>query len=320
MPLGDHLEELRKRLIKAMFGLVPIFVVSLIFGQHLLGFLTEPLRTALLNAGQTPTPQATEVLETFGAYIKVSMIGAIVVGSPWLLYQVWLFVSPGLYGREKRFVYFLIPFSAILTTSGLIFLFRFVMPLLLSFFLHFGSNIGVTKPQLVQLPEGTTLSTITLLDGDPTDPPIGAEWIDRARNERCVCIGKDADGTPQILSSPLHKRTGIRQDYRISAYVSLLLSMSLGFAVAFQTPIVVLLLGWAGFVDQAFLAKYRKHALFACAVAAAFLTPGDIPSMLLMWIPLYGLYELGGFMLRLFPASKIAAGIIAKEPDGEADP
>jgi Sec-independent protein secretion pathway component TatC len=158
-----------------------------------------------------------------------------------------------------------------------------------------------------------------VLEGDPKDPPVGAEWINRTLSERRVCVGKSADGTPQILSSALQRATGIRQDYRVSAYVSLLLSMSLGFAVAFQTPIVVLLLGWAGIVDRAFLHRYRKHALFGCAVAAAFLTPGDIPSMILMWVPLYGLYELGGLLLRLFPASRVAAGLIAKEPDGEPE-
>ncbi len=319
MPLGDHLEELRKRLIRALIGLVPILLTALIFGQPLLGFLLKPLRQALLDAGQTPIPQATEVLETFGAYMKVSLIAAIMVGSPWLLYQVWLFVKPGLYDREKRFVYFLIPCSVVLTTGGLVFLFRVVMPILLAFFLEFGSQIGVEKPRLVDVPEGVTLPLVTVLDGDPKDPAVGAEWINRTLSERRVCIGVEADGTPRILSSPLQKTAGIRQDYRVSAYVSLLLSTSLGFAIAFQTPIVVLLLGWAGMIDQAFLSKYRKHAFFACALVSACLMPGDVPSMILMWGPLYGLYELGGLLLRFFPAKRIATGIAGKEPDGEAD-
>ncbi len=319
MPLGDHLEELRKRLIHALYGLAPIFVLSLVFGQHLLGFLISPLQHALLASGHDPAPLATEPLEVFGAYIKVSLIGAVVVGSPWVLFQIWRFVAPGLYDREKRFVYFLLPLSAILTTSGLLFLFRVVMPLILAFFLQFGVQIGVLAPIYADLPPNTTLPKIVILDGDPKSPAPGETWFNKRLNEERLCISVSASGVPEILARPMNKAAGIRQDFRVASYISLLLSLSIAFAVAFQTPVVVLLLGWAGFIDVAFHSKFRRHALFGCAIAAALMTPGDVASMLLLWIPLYALYELGGLLLRMFPASRVAAGFKGKEPDAAAD-
>jgi sec-independent protein translocase protein TatC len=365
MPLGDHLEELRARLIQAFVGLIPILIVSLVFGQKLLGFLLYPLQDALLASGQIPAPQAIGPLETFSAYVKVSLIAAVIVGSPWLMWQLWLFISPGLYPREKRFVYFLLPLSTILTTAGLVFLFKAVMPLLLMFFIGFGSHIGVIKPNTALLPEGVSLPNIPVLRSDPSEPSSGDMWINIERHELRIAVGPVAateltsqpDSAPQtpagaenatqnaaqptaqsaapdkakpaspsditVLSIPLHKPAGIRQDYRISEYLSLLLSLALAFSVAFQTPVVVLLLGWAGFINNTFLAKYRRHSLFGCAVVAAFLTPGDVTSMIMLWVPLYGLYELGGLLLRLFPAHRVAAGLAGRtsaDDDDEREP
>jgi sec-independent protein translocase protein TatC len=99
---------------------------------------------------------------------------------------------------------------------------------------------------------------------------------------------------------------GAVSELRISEYIKLLLSMTLAFAAAFQAPVVVLLLGWSGIINQQVLAKFRRHAILVCAIAAAMLTPGDPASMILMLIPLYLLYELGGLLLRWFPASRVA--------------
>ena len=78
----------------------------------------------------------------------------------------------------------------------------------------------------------------------------------------------------------------------------------------------MLLLGWVGLVDQTFLKKHRKHAVFATAIVAAALTPGDIWSMVLMWVPLYLLFELGFLLLRWFPASKVGQ---RSEPNGDPE-
>ncbi len=88
-----------------------------------------------------------------------------------------------------------------------------------------------------------------------------------------------------------------------------MLLLSLAFAGGFQMPVAVLVLGWARIVSIDFLTKNRKYALFLCSIVAALLTPADPFSMLLMMIPLYGLYELGILLLRWFPATRIAGNL-----------
>jgi Sec-independent protein secretion pathway component TatC len=110
----------------------------------------------------------------------------------------------------------------------------------------------------------------------------------------------------KVLCMPLTLGTGVRPDYRVSETVSMMLLLSLAFAVGFQMPVFVLVLGWARIVSIEFLSKNRKYALFICSIVAALLTPADPFSMILMMIPLYALYELGILLLRWFPASKVA--------------
>ena len=106
MPLGEHLEELRRRLMAALYGLFPIFMIALYFGKEMLGIILLPVEKALRESGQGGRPVVIAPFEAFNAYLKVSVIAAVLVGSPWVLYQLWKFVAPGLYSTERRFVYF----------------------------------------------------------------------------------------------------------------------------------------------------------------------------------------------------------------------
>lgn len=313
MPLGDHLDELRRRLLYGLVGLVPIVVVALIFGERLLGFLLEPAQDALRRSGQSEMLQQTSPLEVFGTYMKVSLIAAAVVGSPWLLYQLWRFVAPGLYRHERRFVYFLLPLSTILTTLGLVFLFRIILPTILMYLVGFGTGIGVREVPRAPVPEGVVLPSVPVLAADPISPEVGQAWINGPLSQYRVCVFK-SDTKIEVLTAPMRKETGIMQQYRVSEYVSLLLTLTVAFAAAFQAPVVLLLLGWIGVVDASFLNKYRRHAILINAVLAAILMPGDPISMVLMWVPLMALYELGGVLLRLFPAHRVAG----KREDEEA--
>src|SRR5262245_59297256 len=89
IPLGDHLEELRKRLTVALFGLIPLVVVSLIVGRKILAFIMQPALDALVASGYSRLMTANGPLEGFGSYIKVSLIVTLLVGSPWILFQLW---------------------------------------------------------------------------------------------------------------------------------------------------------------------------------------------------------------------------------------
>ncbi|MDX2131081.1 MAG: twin-arginine translocase subunit TatC [Planctomycetota bacterium] len=315
MPLGDHLEELRRRLIWALAGLLPIAMVALGFGSYLLAFLVEPAKSALRDAGQPDMLIGTGPLETFATYMKVSLIAAVIVGSPWIIYQLWRFVAPGLHRHEKRFVYFLLPLSALLTATGLVFLFRIILPVMLGWLVGFGATIGAATASSAAVGADVVVPSVPLLEADPTDPAPGALWFNRTLMELRICVGTPEER--EIRAVSMHRQSGIVQQYRVSEYVSLLLTLTLAFAAAFQAPVIVLLLGWVGLIDQAFIAKYRRHAVLICAVLAAVLMPGDPLSMILMWIPLMLLYELGGVLLRIFPAARVAGPAPSDDGAGE---
>ncbi len=316
MSFGDHLEDLRKRVVLALIGIVPVFVLSLVLARWVLGILILPVRSALLAADQSPELLATNFLETFGIYVHVAVVLTVLVGSPWMLYQLWKFVSPGLYSQERRFVYVLLPLSSVLTLTGVTFLYAVILPVVLTFFIEFGTGVGKVEHPSGPRPAGVVLPVIPTLDVDPDDAEPGEMWINRELRQLRVAVAKPT-GKIEILGSQLTAGTGIEQQYRISEYTKTFLNMALGFAIGFQTPVVVLLLGWAGLLERAWLVKYRRYIIMGCVLAAALLTPADPMSMLLLAIPLYGLFELGGLLLVLLPAHRVAG--TTPEPDGEAD-
>lgn len=307
MPLGDHLEDLRRRVVLALLGLVPILVASLLVGRTVLDLLILPVQRAMVTSGLSASMQATGPLETFGAYLRVSLVLTLLVGSPWLLWQLWLFVRPGLYVNERRFVHVLVPMSAALTTAGVLFLYFVIMPVVLAFFIRFGGTVGVVASEPRVPPAGTVMARAPVLEADPVAPEVGDEWINLRLNQRRTCIGYEGE-RPIIAGTQLSIGFGIQQQYRVSEYVRLFLQLALAFSLGFQTPVVVLLLGWAGLVERSSLVKYRRHAAMGAAVLGAVLTPADPLSMILLGGSLYVLYELGGVLLVLMPAHRVAGG------------
>jgi sec-independent protein translocase protein TatC len=306
MPLGDHLEELRRRLLWALLGLLPIFCIALAFGKELLGLVLDPAKAALRGAGQSDNFVALSPLEVLGSYLMVSMIAAVVVGTPWVLYQLWRFVAPGLYRHERRYVYVLLPLSASLTLASIAFLYAVILPVMLIWLVGFGVQVGGRANEVAPLPEGITLAHVPVLAADPPPEVLkpGDEWINSTLMERRVCVAV-AEGRADVLASMLRRDSLIVQQFSVEKYVSLFFTLALAFALVFQAPVAVLLLGWVGIVDHEFLGKYRRHAILACLVIAAFISPGDPASLALMWIPLVALYELGGLLLRWLPASRV---------------
>lgn len=305
MSFGDHLEDLRKRVFYAIIGVVPIFMIAFGFGRPLLQLLIEPARRQLVQAGQGSQLLATGPFETFGAVIQIALIITVLLGSPWLLYQLWLFVSPGLYKHERRVVHLLIPFSGLLTVLSVLFLYYVILPVILAFFIGFGAKVsGEVGVLTAPLPQGVVLPTIPILQADPIDPMPGMVWINEALHQQRVCISIQ-DGKPIISVMNLTSNIGIAQQYRISEYIKTILNMGLAFGIAFQTPVVVVMLGWVGILNPKLMTKYRKHAIAVSAVLGAFMTPADPLSMILLATPLYLLYELGLFILKVFPIERV---------------
>ncbi|MCL4221426.1 MAG: twin-arginine translocase subunit TatC [Phycisphaerales bacterium] len=305
MSFGDHLDELRRRLILAIAGILPIFFLAMGVGRPLLALLMTPIRESLREANQPSALLATGPFEAFSTYFRVVLVVTILISAPWIVYQLWKFVSPGLYAAERRFAYLLVPMSAVLTVVGVAFFYFVILPVVLAFLVQFGSTLGKMDITTGPLPRGVTLSSIAVLDYDPIAPVVGQEWINTSLRQIRFCIGTDG-GKPTVVGAELSSTAGVLQQYRISEYVKMLLNFALAFGVAFQMPIVVLLLGWAGIVDRQTLARYRRHVIAACAILGALLTPADPLSMMLMAIPLYLLFELGMVLLVVLPADRVA--------------
>jgi sec-independent protein translocase protein TatC len=150
MSLGDHLEELRTRLILALVGLAVGVIISFFFGHYFVKLLMVPFETAMKDTDFNGHIQAIAVAEPFMVYIKAVLVLAALITSPWLFYQLWAFISAGLYPHERRYVYKVIPFSVFLFVAGVLFFIFIIAPLTMKFFITF--NLGVDNleynPQL----------------------------------------------------------------------------------------------------------------------------------------------------------------------------
>src|SRR4051812_18259838 len=103
MPFIGHLTELRARIIKALLGLPVAFAVSLTFTDPLWRFICRPAARALTSLGYPPQLYVFDPMDTFQIiWVKLPVVWAIFLGAPWVLYQVWAFIAPGLYRHERR--------------------------------------------------------------------------------------------------------------------------------------------------------------------------------------------------------------------------
>lgn len=133
MPLTSHLMELRTRLMRVLGLVLLLFFVMLPFANRLYEGLSRPLRAQLpANA----TMIATDVTATFMAPFKLNFFVALMIAMPYILYQSWQFVAPGLYSREKRLAIPLLLSSILLFYVGIAFAYFITLPAVLTFFIH----------------------------------------------------------------------------------------------------------------------------------------------------------------------------------------
>src|SRR5258705_6018672 len=139
-PLLDHLIELRTRLMRCVLALAVSFAVCFTFSDEIFGFLVRPL-TAAFPPGQGRLIY-TKLYEAFFVELKVSMFAAFFVSFPVIANQLWAFVAPGLYAKEKKaFLPFLIA-TPVLFVSGAALAYYVVMPTAFRFFLNFEGTRG----------------------------------------------------------------------------------------------------------------------------------------------------------------------------------
>ena len=244
-PFVAHLMELRDRLLYCIYGLALAVVVLAIWPgpSTLIDWIAVPIRAHMPHDAKLI---AVGVFSPFFVPLKVMMMTAVLLTLPWLMYQLWMFVSPGLYSHEKKFALPLIMFGSLLAYAGIAFVQFFVLDKVFRFIQKF------------------------------TPASVAA--------------------TPDI-----------------SSYVESILSLYIAFGVAFQVPIVVMLLVRFEMVTIQKLRSFRGYFIVVAFVVAAVLTPPDVVSQLALAIPMCLLYEVG----------IVAAGYFArvsKAPDEEDEP
>lgn len=224
-PFVQHLIELRDRLVYSMIGVGVCMALLAIWPgpSGLIDLIAVPIR-----AHMPPDAKliAVGVFSPFFIPLKVLMMAGVLLALPWLMYQAWAFVAPGLYSHEKHFALPLIVFGSILAYGGIAFVQFFVLDKM------FGFIQGFTPDSVAATPD-------------------------------------------------------------IASYVEAILSLYLAFGLAFQVPIVVILLVRFGLVTTDKLKDFRGYFVVLSFVIAAVVTPPDVISQLALAVPMCILYELG---------------------------
>jgi sec-independent protein translocase protein TatC len=145
MSFLDHLDELRRRIIYAVYSLIAGTAVAVFFIDDIFNFIMRPLQ-ALLPAGQTLI--YTEPTEAFMLQVKIALIAGLIIASPLVMTQVWLFIAPGLYVHEKKWAIPFIAMSTVCFVAGAAFSHYVVFPLTWRFFTSFTTDILTFMPRI----------------------------------------------------------------------------------------------------------------------------------------------------------------------------
>lgn len=310
LPFGAHLEDLRYRIVMALAGVGVTSVLTFWYGKEIVAWLCQPLADAQRGAQVTAGAYTFSPIAGFAVYLKVSLVAAAILASPWVIYQMWRFFESGLYPRERRAVLLLAPFSAAMTGLGVLFMYYLMLPVCLWFLILFATSFPVAdnpEPTVIETnpapttqrdgsPAGQTDHStgivIPVLPQNPAAPLDGQIWFNGPKTELKVHL----DGHTRTV--PLRSSTLLNPLIEIGQYIGFVTVMALGIVVAFQLPVVMLIMGWWGLIDPRLIAQYRKHCVLVCFATGMLLTPSDIFSMLLLAVPMWGLFEFGLLLMR----------------------
>jgi len=238
-PLIEHLAELRNRLIHSAVAFIIGMIICFTVWNPIFNFLTEPLCSAMAERGQGDCGLILiKLQEGFFVAISISLFGGLVLSFPYISFQMWRFVVPGLYKNERgAFLPFLLA-SPMMFLLGAAFAFYVVMPLAFDFFLGF-QQVGE------QAGEGVANATAAV----------------------------DFQGSVQ-------------------EYLRLSIKFIVAFGLCFQLPVLLTLMGKAGLVSADGLRSVRKYAVVGILVLAAIVTPPDVITQVVLFVVVYGLYEI----------------------------
>ena len=226
--LFSHLIELRSRLMRAVIAVVVVLLALVPFANRLYTELAAPLVSRLPQGAHLI---ATEVASPFVTPLKLAFYTALFISMPVIVYQLWAFVSPGLYRNEKRLARPLLVAALFLFYLGCAFAYFLVLPAAFRF-----------------------LTAVT---------PQGVEMMTD-----------------------------------ITHYLDFVVLMFFAFGLCFEVPVAVVILAAIGVVSLEQLRNGRRYAIVGAFAIAAFITPPDITSMIMLAIPMCLLYELGMLAVR----------------------
>lgn len=257
-PLIEHLTELRNRIIHSVIAFLVGMIICFPFASNILTILAEPMAQIMISRGEDPQLFFDAPQDAFFAYVKIAVLFGFALASPYIGFQMWRFVAPGLYREEKgAFLPFIIA-SPLLFIAGGAFAYYVVMPLAINFFLGFGNVIPLLSSML-----------------GITDAPIVEGGETEVQGLRIFYFGS------------------------IKEYLALALKFIVAFGVCFQLPVLLTLMGKAGLVSAEGLGNVRKYAVVAILLLAAIVTPPDVVTQVILFVVVYGLYEISIILVKL---------------------
>ncbi|HEX3060557.1 MAG TPA: twin-arginine translocase subunit TatC [Usitatibacter sp.] len=233
----SHLIELRERLVRSLVAVALCCIPTFYFSAELYDLLAYPLIQSLPQGSRMI---ATGVITPFLIPMKISVMAGFLVALPYVLYQAWAFVAPGLYSHEKKLVLPLVVSSTVLFLTGMLF----------CYFIVFGKVFA-------------------------------------------------------FISSFAPKSISVAPD--IEAYFNFVLGMFIAFGLAFEVPVVVVVLVMANLVTVDQLREWRGYVVVAIFIVAAIVTPPDVVSQIALAIPMCLLYEVGIVFAQVITRRKAAA-------------
>lgn len=144
-PFVSHLKELRDRILVCVIALGVAFIFTFYFKEKIFDFLMQPFIKVMPEKSSFIF---TYVTEAFITYFKISVVVAVFVSSPVILYELWMFVAPGLYEKEKKYIFPFIFFGSLCFICGALFCYYLVLPTTYKFFVSYAGEFVIPMPDL----------------------------------------------------------------------------------------------------------------------------------------------------------------------------
>ena len=255
MSFWDHLSELRGRLVKTALGVMSAVVLCFVYATELRQFLTAPLHKAWIAAGM-PNEAKLQVLRMTDAFMtdmRIAVAAGIFLAAPIGFYQFWMFIAPGLYAREKKFVIPFVATSVVMFLLGAAFCYYIVLPWTIQWLITYA------VPACAQL----------------------------ADNAACVaqsgCFWQADPGSCMV-------KTDIEPNFALIDYISDATTILVAFGAVFEFPLLIAFLSFAGVVTHTSLLRFWKLSVVLIFILAAFLTPPEPVSQMMMATPMVALF------------------------------